>query len=136
MGHHGRLPELSSDSKDSGIATSIMESTLRRKSLMPSPIPSHKLEVKADVEPLTEDQVCSVSFMPDTPQSLEQEWSGHRLSELSTGRRRSSHESNSSGLGFSLSRHTPKHQSILEAPNDSMFSFSISDDTVVSEDGE
>lgn len=48
MGHHSHLPELSDDSTDSGIATSLVQSTLKRKLLAASSSP--QLEEEADVE--------------------------------------------------------------------------------------
>ena len=127
MGRHGSLPELASDNKDSGIATSIMQSTLRRRSRALSPVPP-KLEFKADVEPLIQDQQCPIPMMLDSPQTMERELASSPV----LGRKVSDDHSS---LGQSLSRRTSRPQSIQEEPpSESFFSFT-KEDEVVSEDG-
>ncbi len=129
VGHHGLLPE-SCDGNDSAIATSLMESTLRRRSanVSPSPSSSHRVEVKADVEPSTEEQVGIISFMPGV-----EKFSISSLQE-SLDLRKTSLDDSSSHL--SLPRHRSKQQAIQEDIfTDSLFSFSAPDDEVVAEDG-
>ena len=135
MGHQGHLPELEDDNSGSGIAISLMESTLRRRSISPSPTPSHRFDVTADVEPINmEEQICTVPFLFDTAQSsFSSEWSGRRMSEESVGARKASLDDVKM---LSLPRHASKQRPILEdEPMDSMFRFGASDDDVIAEDG-
>ena len=135
MGHHGHLPELEDDNSGIGIPTSLMESTLRRRSINPSPISSQRFDVTADVEPAMEEQICKVPFLADTPQSsFSSEWSGRRMSEESVGTRKASLDD---GRMLSLPRRPSKQRPILEdEPMDSMFRFGAHDDDVIAEDGE
>ncbi len=156
MGHYGRLPESSNDSTDSGIATSLMQSTLKRRSLLPS-LSSHRFEVKADVEPIMEEQVCSLSFVPETEQSSGQQWSGQKSPGQRTfglespGRRMFGQESPGRQIGQVSPRwkktSLDESSSLLsspgrpskavqeEGPTGSMFLSSLPDSLVVAEDG-
>ena len=156
MGHHGRLPELSEDYVDSAIATSLMESTLRRKVAPPTPYKlevkadveqdvedevslalttPHKLEVKADVEPDVDDEVS----LADTSQpsfGSDQESTGRRLSEQEFFLQSISDQGSPGWTRIYDSSHPSKQQTIQEEESDdSLLSLTIPDDQVVSEDG-
>lgn len=66
-----------------------MHTTLKRRTLLPSLSSPRLFEVKADVEPIMEEQVCSLSFMPDSEHTSDQEsiskqWSGQESPGLGT----------------------------------------------------
>ncbi len=92
---------------------------------MSSPIP-RKLEVKADMEPIIEEQVYSESSLSSSAvqssTGSHQEWSGQQMSDIKPSVDDSSF--------MSLPRHPSNRQKLGKAPVDS-----VADDQVVSVDG-
>ena len=107
MGHHGRLPELSDDSADSGIATSLVASTLKRKSPSPSPTP-YKLEIEADVEPMMRDEESLLNITRSI--DPDQEWEEQRIRFGQEG----SLSLSDSGRFLSLPGHPSRQQAMKE----------------------
>lgn len=178
MGQYGILPEIKESEPDPDAAVSLIESKLKRRSLIPSPTP-RRSAVKIDLETL-EPEAISPPFSSGTMKSSsssrldsshesvgrkrsgreslglelhEQETLGqHMSSQTSVGQMRMGNESigrkTSGEEPRTLSRSTfsnsslaqpriPSRQSAIpeEDDTDSVFSFYVPDDQMVSKDG-